>query len=208
MALAERVVVGTLKDRLYHGAYPTHEYGSVVFAYMGPPDRQPPFPVYDSFVRPGYRLIPGQKYFYPCNWLQIMENAMDPAHTAFLHTIISGSQFIEEFGVMPELEFVETPVGVMYIATRPPPSRRRDPAGVERLGDPGVGPLATMPAMIGASISANSSAFAGTAAWPSCRASSGFVRLPSSAPRAFLAASASLVRSLIRRRSISAKAAA
>jgi hypothetical protein len=43
--------------------------------------------VYDSFVRPGYRLMPGQKYFYPCNWLQIM----DPAHTAFLHTIISGS---------------------------------------------------------------------------------------------------------------------
>jgi phenylpropionate dioxygenase-like ring-hydroxylating dioxygenase large terminal subunit len=26
----------TLKDRLYHGAYPTHEYGGIVFAYMGP----------------------------------------------------------------------------------------------------------------------------------------------------------------------------
>jgi len=52
------------------------------------------------------------------NWLQIMENAMDPAHTAFLHTIISGSQFTNEFGVMPELEFVETPVGMMYIGTR------------------------------------------------------------------------------------------
>src|SRR5215469_5172361 len=77
----------TLKDRLYHGAYPTHEYGGIVFAYMGPPERQPFFPVYDSFVRSGYRLMPGQKYFYPCNWLQIMENAMDPAHTAFLHTI-------------------------------------------------------------------------------------------------------------------------
>lgn len=62
--------------------------------------------------------MPGQKYFYPCNWLQIMENAMDPAHTAFLHTIVSGSQFTEEFGVLPELEFVETPVGMIYIATR------------------------------------------------------------------------------------------
>ena len=38
----------------------------IVFAYMGPPDRRPPFPVYDSFERPGYRLIPGRKYFYPC----------------------------------------------------------------------------------------------------------------------------------------------
>jgi nitrite reductase/ring-hydroxylating ferredoxin subunit len=51
----------TLKDRLYHGAYPTHEYGGIVFAYMGPPDRQPPFPVYSSFVQPGYRLMSGQK---------------------------------------------------------------------------------------------------------------------------------------------------
>jgi hypothetical protein len=47
-----------------------------------------------------------------------MENAMDPAHTAFLHTIVSGAQFTEEFGVLPELEFVETPVGMMYVGTR------------------------------------------------------------------------------------------
>jgi nitrite reductase/ring-hydroxylating ferredoxin subunit len=78
----------TLKDRLCHGAYPTHEYAGIVFAYMGPPDLQPSFPVYDSFLRPGYRLVAGPKYSWPCNWLQTMENAMDPAHTAFLHTII------------------------------------------------------------------------------------------------------------------------
>ena len=108
----------TLKDRLCHGAYPTREDHGIVFAYMGPPDQQPPFPVYDGVIRPGYRVIPGQKYFYPCNWLQIMENAMDPAHTAFLHTIVSGAVFTDEFGVMPELEFVETPVGMIYIATR------------------------------------------------------------------------------------------
>jgi len=85
---------------------------------MGPSEHQPPFPEYDSFSRPGYRLIAGQKYFYPCNWLQIMENAMDPAHTAFLHTIVSGAVFTDEFGVLPELEFVETPVGMIYVATR------------------------------------------------------------------------------------------
>ena len=108
----------TLKDRLCHGAYPTHEANGIVFAYMGPLDQQPAFPVYDSFIRQGYRVIPGQKYLYPCNWLQIMENAMDPAHTAFLHTIVSGAVFTNEFGVLPELEFVETPVGMIYIATR------------------------------------------------------------------------------------------
>jgi hypothetical protein len=43
---------------------------------------------------------------------------MDPAHTAFLHTIVSGAVFTNEFGVLPELDFVETPVGMIYIATR------------------------------------------------------------------------------------------
>jgi phenylpropionate dioxygenase-like ring-hydroxylating dioxygenase large terminal subunit len=108
----------TLKDRLFHGAYPVHEYNGVVFAYMGPPEKQPPFPIYDTYVRPGYRMIPGRKYFYPCNWLQIFENTMDPAHTAFLHTIVSGAMFTEEFGVLPELDFVETPIGMIYVATR------------------------------------------------------------------------------------------
>jgi hypothetical protein len=50
--------------------------------------------------------------------LQILENAMDPVHTAFLHTIVSGAVFTDEFGVLPELEFAETPVGMIYIATR------------------------------------------------------------------------------------------
>jgi len=108
----------TLKDRLCHGAYPTHEYNGIVFTYMGPPDAIPPFPIYDSYTRPGYRLMPGRKYFYPCNWLQILENAMDPVHTAFLHTIVSGSQFTDEFGEVPELDFLETPVGMIYVATR------------------------------------------------------------------------------------------
>ena len=110
--------LSTLKERLCHGAYPIHEHSGVVFAYMGPPEERPAFPLYDSFSRPGYRLLPGRKYYYPCNWLQILENAMDPVHTAFLHTIVSGSQFTEEFGNVPELDFSETPVGMIYVATR------------------------------------------------------------------------------------------
>jgi len=108
----------TLKDKLCHGAYPTHEAHGLVFGYLGPPDEKPPFPIYDSLIRPGYRVMPGRKWSYPCNWLQIMENTMDPAHTAFLHTIVSGAVFTDEFGVLPELDFVETPIGMIYVATR------------------------------------------------------------------------------------------
>ena len=113
----------TLKDKLWHGAYPVHEYGGVVFAYMGPPQKKPPFPIYDTFDRPGWRMIPGRKYFYPCNWLQMHENHMDPAHTAFLHTIVSGAVFTEEFGVLPELDFSRD--AGRHDLCRDPPGRRQ-----------------------------------------------------------------------------------
>ena len=109
----------TLKDRLCHGAYPTHEYNGIVFAYMGPPEEQPPFPMYDSFSnRPGYRLMPGRKYFYRRVTLADPGKRHGPRPQAFLHTIVSGSQFTDEFGKVPELDFTETPVGMIYMATR------------------------------------------------------------------------------------------
>jgi nitrite reductase/ring-hydroxylating ferredoxin subunit len=109
---------GTLKDRLYHGAYPTHEYQGLVFAYLGPPALRPAFPIFDTFVLPGHRTIPGRKNVWPCNWVQIKENAMDPVHLAFLHTIVSGAQFTGEFGVRPELAWHPAPNGMVYTATR------------------------------------------------------------------------------------------
>ena len=48
----------TLKDRLFHGAYPTHEYAASSSPTWVRPTQQPPFPVYDSFVRPGLSAHP------------------------------------------------------------------------------------------------------------------------------------------------------
>jgi hypothetical protein len=39
-------------------------------------------------------------------------------HTAFLHALSSGYQFTEAFGVVPELDWVTTEAGMVYIATR------------------------------------------------------------------------------------------
>ena len=108
----------TFKDRLCHGAYPVHEFQGIIFAYMGPPEDIPAFPFLDTFERQGYRLMPGKRYDYPCNWLQILENAMDPVHASFLHTIIAGTQFTDEFGVIPNLDFMETPAGMISMGTR------------------------------------------------------------------------------------------
>ncbi|TFL15569.1 aromatic ring-hydroxylating dioxygenase subunit alpha [Pusillimonas caeni] len=110
---------------LRHGAYPVREFEGLIFAYMGPPEQMPPLPVFDVIAnrKPTDRLYPGGwtpggKYEWPCNWVQVKENAMDPVHTAYLHTIASGSQFTPEFGILPELEYRETPIGMVYVAGR------------------------------------------------------------------------------------------
>jgi nitrite reductase/ring-hydroxylating ferredoxin subunit len=107
-----------LRERVWQGAYPTHERAGLVFVYMGPPDRRPAFPVWDTYDVPGYTLMPAARFTLPCNWLQVKDNSMDPVHTAFLHALSSGYQFTEAFGVVPELDWATTDAGMVYIATR------------------------------------------------------------------------------------------
>ena len=111
-------VGSTFKDRLCHGAYPVHDFQGIIFAYLGPPENIPAFPMLDVYEREGYRLMPGKRYDYPCNWLQIVENAADPVHASFLHTIVAGTQFTDEFGVVPNMEYLETPSGMVSLGTR------------------------------------------------------------------------------------------
>jgi phenylpropionate dioxygenase-like ring-hydroxylating dioxygenase large terminal subunit len=108
----------TLKDRLFHGAYPVHEYAGLVFAYMGPPDQQPAFPVLDTYDLPGYRLTARAPTLWECNWLQVKENSMDPAHLAFLHTLPGSEGFTEDLKELGGWDWMETPVGMVYIDTR------------------------------------------------------------------------------------------
>jgi phenylpropionate dioxygenase-like ring-hydroxylating dioxygenase large terminal subunit len=108
----------TLKARLCHGAYPAREAMGLVFAYMGPPGRRPELPMYDTLTLPGYRVLPGRKHVLPCNWLQIKENIMDTAHLAFLHTVVSGAQFTDAFGILPQVEWHETAIGIVAVQSR------------------------------------------------------------------------------------------
>ncbi len=103
------------------GGYPTHVFGGIVFAYMGPPERVPVFPLYDRFALPGISLVPGERWALECNWIQIKENAVDPHHTNVLHVIpqLRGmTHFADEFGTPPTLTWMETPAGVAYLAAR------------------------------------------------------------------------------------------
>ena len=106
-----------LKDRVCHGAYPVQEYRGLIFAYMGPPEHKPEFPIYDVMALPDQELVP-YSIFTPCNWVQVFENIMDPIHGVFLHTRIAGTQFSDSFGDLPMLEFYESDVGMYYITPR------------------------------------------------------------------------------------------
>ena len=91
----------------------------LIFAYLGPPEKRPTFPVYDVFESADYRLVPGLKHVLPCNWLQIEENCMDPVHNAFLHAIMSSTgQFSDAFKILPVLDYPQTPLGFLAMATR------------------------------------------------------------------------------------------
>jgi nitrite reductase/ring-hydroxylating ferredoxin subunit len=108
----------TLKNRLFHGAYPVHEHAGLVFAYMGPPDKRPPFPVLDTYDLPGYQLVARAPTVWECNWLQVKENSMDPAHLAFLHTLPGSEGFTQDLKELGEWDWMPTPIGMVYTDTR------------------------------------------------------------------------------------------
>ena len=54
------------------------------WAYLGPQEQKPLLPRIDGFVTDGTIRMLGRTLI-PVNWLQIMENSLDPIHTEWLH---------------------------------------------------------------------------------------------------------------------------
>ena len=106
-----------LREKVCHGAYPVIEWHGLLFAYLGPAAALPPFPLFDTIAGlPGTELV-AYKIVYPCNWLQVCENTMDPVHTVFLHSRLNRFQFEAAWQVMPMLEFHEAPARVYATLT-------------------------------------------------------------------------------------------
>ncbi len=77
-----------LCDRVQQGAYPVIERSGVLFAWLGEPDKAPPFPAFDCFAAPGTHTF-AYKGMWQCNWLQAFEVGLDPVHTSFLHRFLN-----------------------------------------------------------------------------------------------------------------------
>ena len=112
-------------------AYPTHEHGGFVWAYMGPaatmlPFQPPPFaPTADAKVS----IV---KIQIDCNWAQALEGNIDSAHSSSLHssnitpgkvggTLIKGGVALRpSTDKAPRIQVQSTDYGFKYAAIRRP----------------------------------------------------------------------------------------
>ena len=70
-------------EKVHIKSYPVQELGGLVFAYMGPAPA-PLLPRWDLLVQDDLiRTV--DIHPLPCNWLQCMDNSLDPIHFEFLH---------------------------------------------------------------------------------------------------------------------------
>lgn len=113
----------TYKDEICHLAYPVEKLAGLLFAYLGPKPA-PLLPRWDLLVREdGVRkimVLPVHK----CNWLQTMENSVDPVHTYYLHghqlkvrDLPGGEYYYRPIGKL-EFEEVRGPVWAGVIKKR------------------------------------------------------------------------------------------
>ena len=106
-----------IKKNVTLGAYPTVEFKGLIFAYLGPIDNKPEFPIYDSFDFKEMEMVP-YKAPFGCNWLQVLDAIVDPIHTSFLHSNMGRQQFSEGFGEVGQIDFFERDCWILGCNTR------------------------------------------------------------------------------------------
>ncbi len=114
------------KEKVRIPAYPTVELGGVVWAYMGPPQKQPALPKFEWTQAPeSHRGM--TKVLQDSNWLQALEGGIDTVHSNFLH--YGRMQGVEQgpntvrgrataFSRAAELDVVPTSYGYTYAGIR------------------------------------------------------------------------------------------
>ncbi len=113
------------EQRVKLAAYPTHEQGGVIWAYMGPADQRPAPPALEWTILPPEHVFI-TKRLQACNYLQAMEGGIDSSHVSWLHShnlhrdpLFVGSKG-NQYNLQdpnPVFEVVDAPGG-MYVAAR------------------------------------------------------------------------------------------
>jgi phthalate 4,5-dioxygenase len=113
------------KDKIKLLSYPVEEYGGIVWAYMGPPEKKPELPGHEWLRAPQtHRYV--SKTIEFANYAQAVEGGIDTAHSSFLHNNdLTHKKGLRQRDTAPELEVEVTPYGFRY-------------AGLRNIGDEGV----------------------------------------------------------------------
>ena len=131
LEMVSEPAASSMAEKVKHTAYPTKEWGGMVWAYMGAQDAIPEFvapawaPTADTRVSIGKVLL-------PCNWAQILEGAIDSAHSSSLHSSdfvparVTGAEATDNNWLRPStdkaprLQVQRTEYGFRYAALRRP----------------------------------------------------------------------------------------
>ncbi len=141
---------GRARDKRRQPWYPLQELYGLIWAYMGPPEKKPVLPRYEclevmddgEFIEADDSSIGGGgPQIIACNWLQHYENLVDPFHVVILHSSFSGTQFVKEMAVMPEVRWETHTHGVRTISRRPLP----DGKTLHRISEAGLPTLRVIP---------------------------------------------------------------
>ena len=109
------------KDKVQIQAYPTQELGGVIWAYLGPKEKEPPAPEFEWARQPESHLHVS-KGRQECNWLQALEGGIDSVHTSFLHRRFGGNRpglgGLRAQATATRLDVRMTPYGYTYASIR------------------------------------------------------------------------------------------
>ena len=105
------------RSKIRHTAYPCREAAGMIFAYLGPADRQPLLPRYEWFGLAAENICPIKSYL-DCNFLQGIEGDFDSSHTSFLHNNeLRNGASLKRDGA-PVLETEEASFGMRAVSIR------------------------------------------------------------------------------------------
>jgi phenylpropionate dioxygenase-like ring-hydroxylating dioxygenase large terminal subunit len=114
------------KDKIRHRAYPCVEKNGVVWAYLGPRDRQPALPALEWLTVPESHVYVSKRR-QRCHWTQGMEGDLDSAHLSILHNDLLRQRAADPRNrsavwamreLQPKLEAQAIPAGMLLAARR------------------------------------------------------------------------------------------
>jgi phthalate 4,5-dioxygenase oxygenase subunit len=121
----------TMAQKVKHNAYPVEEWGGFVWAYMGPKETMPAFRP-PQWAPTKETRVSVAKAIVPCNWAQVLEGAIDSAHSSSLHSSdmvparVTGAEATDKTWLRPStdkaprLQVERAGYGFRYAAIRRP----------------------------------------------------------------------------------------